>query len=341
MQYPLSIMKKHPKTFLAGDVGGTKTDLALFSGGDRSATLLAEDTLPSARFESMEALVRTFLKACGGAPEFAVFGVAGPVVEGRAEITNLPWVLEERGLCDALGLERVRLLNDLAAIANAVPGLKERDLHLLKPGEARPEGAKAVVAPGTGLGEAFLTWDGSRYQAHPSEGGHADFGPRNEREDGLLRFLRRASGHVSWERVCSGMGIANIYRYLKEEGIEEEPPALAEALRKVKDPVPVITDAAKEGRHPLCVEALRLFVQLLGAEAGNLALKVMATGGVYLGGGIPPRVLDLLVEYGFTEAFTDKGRLSHIVKGTPVYVILNPKAALLGAAAFGGTLMET
>jgi glucokinase len=322
---------------LAGDIGGTKTNLAVFSPEDGPRAPLAEATFPSARYPSLEALVREFLSQVDLKVEWASFGVAGPVAAGRATITNLPWVMEERQLQEALNLSSVRLLNDLAAIAHAVPFLEPADLHTLNVGQPAPGGAMAVIAPGTGLGEAFLTWDGSRYRPHASEGGHADFAPTNLSEVELLRYLQGRFEHVSYERVCSGRGLPNIYAYLKDSGYADEPDWLTEQLAVADDPTPVIVNAALDEERPceLCVATLNALVSILGAEAGNLALKVLASGGVYLGGGIPPRILPALQQEWFMEAFRRKGRMSDLLARVPVHVILNPKVALLGAACHG------
>jgi len=322
---------------LAGDVGGTKTNLAVFSPEDGPRAPLAEVTFPSADYPSLEAIVREFLARVDLKVEQASFGVAGPVAAGRAEITNLPWVMEETQLREALNLSSVRLLNDLAAIAHAVPFLEPADLHTLNVGQPTPGGAMAVIAPGTGLGEAFLTWDGTRYRPHASEGGHADFAPTNSFEVELLRYLQDRFQHVSYERVCSGRGLPNIYGYLKDSGYADEPAWLTEQLAAAGDPTPVIVNAALDSERPceLCVATLNAFVSILGAEAGNLALKVLASGGVYLGGGIPPRILPTLEQKPFREAFRHKGRMSDLLVRVPVHVILNPKVALLGAACHG------
>lgn len=321
---------------LAGDVGGTKTTLAIFDPAAGLQVPLAEATFPSDHFPSLEVLVGTFLNRVGLAVDRASFGVAGPVVDGRAIITNLPWVIEERHLRDTLRLSSVRLLNDLDAIASAVPFLEPADLHTIAAGVPAPGGAIAVIAPGTGLGEAFLTWDGRRYRPHPSEGGHADFAPTSPRELDLLRYLMQRFEHVSYERVCSGRGLPHIYAFLKTIGYAEEPAWLAMELAAAEDPAPVIVEAAL-GHRPcdLCRAALNTFASVLGAEAGNLTLKVLATGGVYLGGGIPPRILSVIGSTHFTEAFRRKGRFAEFLARVPVHVILNPKVGLLGAACHG------
>jgi glucokinase len=324
---------------LAGDIGGTKTSLAIFSPEAGPRAPLVEATFPSGRYPSLEALVSDFLAQVDLKPERATFGVAGPVLAGQATITNLPWVMSETQLQTALDLSPggVRLLNDLAAIAYAVPWLESDDVHTLNEGQAVSGGARAVIAPGTGLGEGFLTWDGSRYRAHASEGGHTDFAPTNSLEVDLLRYLLDRFGHVSYERVCSGRGLPNIYAFLRDTGYAEEPTWLAELLASVDDPNPVIVEAALGGdrRCDLCVATLETFVSILGTEAGNMALNILATGGVYLGGGIPPRILPALEGGRFMNDFQDKGRMSDLMARIPVHVILNPKVALLGVACHG------
>lgn len=322
---------------LAGDIGGTKTNLAVFSVEDGWRKPLAEAKFPSGQYSSLEALVQEFLGGHQFQIERASFGVAGPVVDGRATITNLPWVLEENHLKHALNIPSVSLLNDLESIAYGVPYLQDHDLHTLNAGHPTKEGAIAVIAPGTGLGEAFLTWEGTRYHPHTSEGGHADFAPVDEVQLELLRYLQLRYKHVSFERVCSGKGLPNIYNFLKESGYQSEPSWLGEQLANAKDPTPVIAENALDPNRAcdICRSTLELFVSILGAEAGNMALKVFATGGVYLGGGIPPRILPFLSEGRFLQAFLRKGRLSDVLIPTPVYVILNPDIALLGAAHHG------
>ncbi len=322
---------------LAGDIGGTKTSLALFSSDNGPRSPLAQATFASDNYPSLEALVREFLAQVDVSPDRASFGAAGPVVGGQTQITNLPWLLDEIGLAEALALTTVRLLNDLDALAYALPILEGDDLHTLNEGRPEVDGALAIIAPGTGLGEAFLTWDGSRYVPHASEGGHADFAPTNALELGLLQYLLDRFEHVSYERVCSGRGLPNIYAYLRDSGYAEEPPSLAEELATAEDPTPVIVKYAldESPQHELCVATLNTFVSILGAEAGNLALRVVATGGVYLGGGIPPRILPVLTNREFMHAFQSKGRLSELMARIPVHVILNPKAALMGAALHG------
>ncbi len=322
---------------LAGDIGGTKLHFGLFSKERGLRRPLAEAVYPSAEYGSLEEAAGRFLREAGRRAATAVFGVAGPVFEGASRITNLPWVIDESRLREALKMRAVRVINDVEAVACFVPFLRKQDLITLQAGAPIRHGAMAVIAPGTGLGEAWLTWNGKQYRACPSEGGHADFAPATELEAELVKYLRGRQAHVSYERVCSGIGIANIYRFLKERGHAVEPSALGKALSRETDPVPLIVEKALDRKTPcdICVRTLDIFASILGAEAGNVALKILATGGVYLGGGIPPRILPYLKNRQFTEAFLRKGRMRQLVARIPVHVIMNPKAPLLGAASQG------
>ena len=327
---------------LAGDIGGTKTILALYpiDGDARRPAKVVR--FRSRDYPSITRLLDAFLAEYHERIDAACFAVAGPVIAGRADATNLSWVISEQGLEARLGDIPVRLVNDLQATACAIPVLKQQDLFSLHAGEKEPYGAIAVLAPGTGLGEAYLVWDGSQYRAYASEGGHADFAPRNELEMALLRFLLRRMDHVSYERVCSGVGIPNLYAFLKDSGYAPEPAWLAEQLLQADDPTPVIVNAAQKNDPPcaLCVATLDLFVSILGAEAGNLALKVLSTGGVYLAGGIPPRILDALRHGQFMQNFIRKGRLADRLVRMPVHVVLNANTALIGAARYGFALLQ-
>jgi glucokinase len=322
---------------LAGDIGGTKTNLAVFSSETVWRKPFAEAIYTNVNYPDFESLLHEFLAHHNFPIDRASFGVAGPVVAGHATITNLPWIMDEQQLQTAFHIPSVRLLNDLDAIAHAVPHLESQDLYTLNEGQGVSGGAIAVIAPGTGLGEAFLTWNGSKYQAHTSEGGHADFAPANTFQLELLRYLMGRFPHVSYERLCSGMGIPNIYDYLKDSGDAEEPQWLAEQLDTTPDRSPIIVNNAldKENACEICVDTLNTFVSILASEAGNLALKVLSTGGVYIGGGIPPRILSYLQGNHFMQAFTHKGRFTQMLAQIPVHVILNPKVALLGAAIHG------
>jgi len=323
------------RKLLAGDVGATKTILGIYAADKGPQEPLAEATFSSSQYSSLAALVGAFLVAAKLAVEDACFGVAGPVINGQATISNLPWRVDQAGLKKELGLKSVILINDVEATAQGVPLLNAPELHCLNKGEEIEGGTKAVIAPGTGLGEAFLTWDGARFQAHASEGGQADFAPTNALEDGLLQHLRDECGQVSYERVCSGMGIPSLYAYLRESGYAEEPGWLAQQLAEADDQTALIVHTALEKKVKLCTETINLFCSILGAEAGNLALKVMAMGGVYLGGGIPLRIVTLLTKGPFMEAFCCKGRMSELMTRIPVHVILDPRTALMGAALKG------
>jgi len=321
---------------LAGDIGGTKTDLAIFSVEGGPHEPLTQTEVHSADYPSLEALVREFLKTVETPVEQACFDVAGPVIDGRVQITNLPWVMDEATLAKDLNFKSVRLINDLEAVARAIPTLRPSDVRTLNAGRPVPNGAIGVVAPGTGLGESFLTWDGSTYVPHGSEGGHSDFAPTDERQIGLIRYVLERFGHAGIERVCSGIGIPNIYEYLRDVERIPENPQIAELIATAKDRTAVIANSAIDPSQPskLCATTIETFISILASEAANVALKVMATGGVYLGGGIPLHVLSALEKPGFMESFKRKGRFAELMGQIPVHVILN-HAALVGAAAYG------
>jgi glucokinase len=320
---------------LAGDIGGTKSRLAIFAEGGSPRAPLHEEILPSARFGRIEALIREFLKLSGLTALRASLAIAGPVINGRAAVTNLPWIADAEQIRRTFGLRSVGLMNDLAATARAVPLLEPSELHTLNPGEPAAGGSIAVIAPGTGLGEAFLTWDGGRFREHASEGGHADFAPSSEREAELLRMIQKDTDHVSYETLCSGPGLWRIHEFLRERRDKRGAVRLAGPPAAAADPVPLIVETALEDRAGLCGEALIQFTSILGAEAGNLALKTLATGGVYLGGGIVPRIIPFLEEGPFLTAFRRKGRMADLLFRIPVHVILEPRAALIGAADRG------
>jgi glucokinase len=319
---------------LIGDVGGTKTILRLI--GDSGDTL-ANERFDSKAFSDLSTVIETFLaKWTGEAPKFAAFGIAGPVVDGVCNTTNLPWHVDERTLASRANLDDARLLNDFESTAWGVLTLPESSLSTLQIGVKKPRGAIAVIGAGTGLGEAMLVFNKSSdtYQVVPTEGGHADYAPRDETEIDLLRWLKQKFGRVSWERVVSGTGIANIYEFLRESGAAPENPAVRKELdagRTQNDWGPVIGKHAAAGDDVLSVRAIDLFVTSYGAEAGNLALKALATGGVYVTGGIAPKNLPKLQDGSFMRAFRDKGRLGHVVDKIPVHVVLDPEVALLGA----------
>jgi len=326
---------------LAGDVGGTKTTLGLFEAKKGIDGVLTETTFSSRDFPTFEAVVREFLKDGAASIECACFGVAGPVVGGEAKVTNLPWSVDERKISSELGVPSVRVINDLQATASAIPYLPQTNFRALNEAVGGRKGTTiAVIAPGTGLGEASLTWDAPHggYNVHASEGGHADFAPTDELQVGLLRHLMGQGGHVSYERVCSGLGIRNVHAYLLQ--VMSPTPASEEhrrRLEKEEDPVPLMAEAAitRSPNCEVCVKTFEVFVSVLGAEAGNLALRTLATGGVYLGGGIPPKILPLLADGRFMSSFRNKGKLTALASEIPVRVVLNQKAAFLGAARFG------
>jgi glucokinase len=319
---------------LAGDIGGTKTVLALYDAKGEQLTLIRDATFPSQAHATFEALLKTFLKS-SEAPTLrgACFGVAGPVIDGEVQTTNLPWRLEERKLAQALGTPHAKLLNDLEATSYGMLHLTPSELVSLNPGKRRT-GNVAVIAAGTGLGEAMLYWDGTEHYPLASEGGHVDFAPRTDREIDLLRYLReKFNGHISYERVLSGPGLANIYSFLRDRGNLPEPDWLAAELKQ-GDPHAVITQVGLAGKARICTATLELFATLYGAEAGNVALKCVALGGVFVGGGIAPRILPILQNGSFMESFIDKGRFRDLLKDIPVNVSLNPRAPLLGAAHY-------
>ena len=323
---------------LAGDIGGTKTVLALVAERRGGGEVVAEAVFPSREYATLESVVAAFRAVHGAPVARAAFSVAGPVIAGNAQVTNLPWRLDEARLAQGLGVCRVVLVNDLQATAYAVPHLRPDQVTPLLQGEADPGGVRAVVAVGTGLGEALLVPGPQGFLALPTEGGHTDFAPRDALQRRLLAHLQRVHEHVSYERVCSGMGIATLYRFLAElPGAAAPPPWLAARLAAGGDVTPALVEG---GMHPergctTCRRTLRLLASILGAEAGNAALRGLATGGVYLGGGIPPRILPMLRGRAFREGFLRKGPMSRLMDRIPVHLILEPRTALLGAARYG------
>jgi len=320
---------------LAGDIGGTKTVLALYAEeGGLEAGSLAEKRYRSGDYETLEDIIEEFLHG-KETPAAACFGVAGPVNEQKSQITNLPWRISADAIAGRFSIARVKLVNDLEALASAVPHFGEDDLHTLHTGQAVPHGTIGVVAPGTGLGTAFLVWTGSDYQAMPSEGGHATFSPHTDLEIELLQFLKQRYQHVSFERVCSGKHLPNIYEFLRERKAYTEPGWLKEKLEKTADRTPVIVGAALENKASICTATLDLFVATLATAISNMAITILPRGGIYLGGGIPPRILERLEQPDFIEAVAHKGRFFEMTSKIPVRVIMRPGAALSGVARIG------
>jgi len=313
---------------LAGDVGGTTTDLALL---DEKLAVRELRSFSSGEYDSLTRMVREFLRTGSHSITQACFGIAGPVRHGSVKPTNLPWTVEATDVARLIGIADVLLINDIEAIGYGIGALEEREFVTLQSGIGLTSGNAAVIAAGTGLGEAGLYLDGARHRPFASEGGHASFAPRDDREIELLRFLMPEYGHVSWERVLSGPGLFNIYRFLRDSGRFEEPAWLAESIRQ-EDPAAAITQCALDGTAPICEHSLELFVSLYGSEAGNLALKVMATGGLYVAGGIAPKIVDWLRRPAFRRAFVEKGRMQQLLEAIPVRVIVSDRVALLGAA---------
>jgi glucokinase len=313
---------------LAGDIGGTKTRLGLFTAEPSRPAAVDVRTYATGGFASLESMLAAFLRDAGverTALTGAGFGVAGPVVHGRAALTNAAWLIDGERVASALGLPCVLLLNDLLAMAHAIPVLEPGERHTLQTGEPDAEGNIALIAPGTGLGEAMLVRTGGRLVPSPSEGGHADFAPRTTREAGLLAHLTSQYGRAGYERVLSGPGLVNIHRFVHRGPCACADPDAADAAAH-------ISAAALQGCCPGCAEALDLFVAVLGAECGNAALRGLTTGGVYLGGGIPPKIIPALARPVFIEAFRAKAPMEHLVAAVPVHVILHPDPGLLGAA---------
>lgn len=324
-------VQKRNSVVLAGDIGGTKTNVGLFVMGKKRPKPLVIESFASREAPHLENLVDRFLKSHPAPISSACFGIAGPVINGRCKTTNLPWVVSETLLQRRFHWRHVRLLNDLAATALAVPLLRRSERVSLNKGNMQKKGTLALLSPGTGLGQAMLAYQDGEYVPLSSEGGHVSFSPTTEREIDLWRYLRKKFGHVSVERVLSGPGLVNIYSWLRDSGRFKEPLWL-KALMKEGDAAKAISESALRKKQALCVESLRFYVSMLGSAAGNLALTSMAVGGVYLGGGIPPKILPALKQGVFLKTFTAKGRFSDLLSRIPVHVIVNDKAALLGAA---------
>ena len=318
---------------LAGDIGGTKTNVALFEeDADKLGAPITQQSFPSKQYDSLDAIIKEYIAAHPAEVKYACFGIAGPVVGGRVETPNLAWKVDGNVLAQTIGVERVDLINDLEATAFGIEGLKDAQLYTLNAGDQSRTGHRALIAAGTGLGMAGIFWDGGHYRPIASEGGHADFAPRNDMEIDLLRYLtEKFGGHVSYERALSGPGLFNIYSFLRDTKQADEPDWLAEEIAS-GDKTAAVSKAALANKSELAVKALDLFVTIYGAAAGNLALTFKSVSGLYIGGGIAPKIIEKLKSGGFMSAFQDKGRLSSLVGSIPVHVILDDKTALYGAS---------
>lgn len=316
---------------LAGDVGGTHARLALMQAHGEHLSILSEKIYPSHDYSRLEDIVADFLKQNSTKAELVGIGVAGPVRDGKCVATNLPWVVDSVPLAAACGLPRVELLNDLEANAYGIATLASTDFSTLQKGIPNAKGNAAVISAGTGLGEAGMYFDGAVLRPFAGEGGHASFAPEGEVQAELFKYLMRKFGHVSCERVLSGPGLVNIYEFLRDTGRGSENHAVVEQMR-TGDPAAAISNAALGDKCQLCDEAVEIFIQIYAAEAGNLALKMLATAGVYIGGGIAPKILSELQRPIFLEAFLSKGRMKPLLEAIPVLVILNENTALRGAA---------
>jgi glucokinase len=321
---------------IAGDIGGTKTDLGIYSSEGGPHAPLAQAEVKSGDYPSLQAIVTEFLGKVNIPVTTACFDVAGPVIDGSVKTTNLPWSMDERSLARDLNLKSVRLINDLEAVARSVPTLRAQDFVTLNEGKPVERGPIAIVAPGTGLGESFLTWDGGQYRAHGSEGGHSDFAPTNAQQIRLLEYMLERFDHVGFERVCSGIGVPNIYDFHREKEKVPESPAVSAKIAAAPDRTRAILDTAADPQasSELCRTVVETLVAILASEAGNLALKVLATGGVYMAGGVAVHLLGPLREPRFMETFTRKGRFKDLMARMPIHVITT-RAALAGAATYG------
>ncbi len=330
--------KSKSELVLAGDVGGTNTRLGLFEVNRGRLRVLFERTFLSKNYKGLENILKDFLRGKKGIAA-ACFGVAGPVTQEVVIATNLPWWIDIQSLRKVLPFKKIEVINDLVANAYGISVLNKRDFETLNVGKVK-KGNQALISAGTGLGEAILFWDGKQHVPSPSEGGHIEFGPRNHLELELFHYLSDRFDHVSYERVLSGEGLFHVYQFLKDsKRFGSEPSWLSEKM-KGEDPAEVISEITRLKKNKLCGKALDLFTSVYGAAAGNLALQVMAIGGVYIGGGIAPKIIRKLKDGTFVKAFKDKGRLSHIVAHIPVKVIMNEKTALLGAASRAVSLLR-
>jgi glucokinase len=325
------------KTLLAVDVGGTKTELALFDLHGQTFTPTQRAIVPCAGHAGIEEIISAFLSGTGARPDFACLGVAGVIKDGKARITNRPWLIGEDALAGEFSLAGVKLINDMTALCAAISTFEAMDLLLLQQGRMLKHGTKAVIAPGTGLGEGYLIETGTAFLPTGSEGGHSDFAPVTEEQIELLQWLRQKTQPVSYEMLCSGLGIPTLYDFLQEQGLIAETEAIEALLKNAADRTPIILEGAIGGTTscPLCRKTMELFLSILGSEAGNLALKLYSTGGLYIGGGIPPRLVGKISFDPFMQAFRRKAKMADLLAGIPVNLILKRDAVLCGTAGFG------
>lgn len=329
-------MRKTEMPLLVADVGGTKTVIALASLGESNTLeLTSVQTFPSQKSTSLDALLERYLATVPTRPTRAAIAVAGPVFDGQVRITNLSWTVDASALRETYGFQRVVLLNDLEAMGWSIPHVGSDDIEVLQDEQEQRDGTIALLAAGTGLGAAFLTWNGAAYDVHATEAGHADFAPTNDEQVRLLAYLREIYGRVGVERVCSGLGIANIYQFLLEDSSRPDTPSIQERLAAAEDVTPVIVAAANAKESAICEHTVRLFAESLASEAGSFALRVKATGGIYFGGGLLQHVLPFLRKDAFLDQFSSKGRFSAFLRGLPVTVLRDPWAAVHGAAWAG------
>jgi glucokinase len=325
------IHQKQPIAILAADIGGTKTNVALYESGDKGLSIVKEQRYVSKDHPSLTDIIHDF--SGGKLPDRISAAVAGPVINGQSKLTNLPWLLDSKVMSQEMKIP-VCFINDLEATAYGMAGLDAKELATLAEGQAGSKGNIAIIAPGTGLGEAGLFWDGQRYHPFATEGGHSDFGPRMPIDIEIFHYLQQQYGHVSWERVVSGMGIKNIFHFLTDHRKEQIPEWLSQRMQD-EDPAAVISQAALHHEDLVCAQTMELFVRYLATEASSLVLKLMATGGLYLAGGIPPKILPLLQGDSWTRHFDNNGRMHDLSDRIPVHVVLNDKMALQGAAYYG------
>jgi len=325
------LMSNH---YLIGDVGGTKTELAIYEGQNQNRKYSEVERFLTRDFVSLAQMIAFYLGGKNLHISNGVLAIAGPVLNDKVTLSssNLPWEVDANQLKEALQIPNVRLINDLEALARGIPLLSEQDLHNINPGIKKSQDTLAVIAPGTGLGEAFLIWDGANYLPCISEGAHVNFGPRTETEIEILKYMKNRHQHVTYEMLCSGLGIPSIYQYLKEASKFEEPTWFCDQMANSEDKTPGLIDAALDLNRPceIAVATIKQFVSILSAETGNLVLKTMATGGVYLGGGIPKRILPFLDAETFLYPFSDKGIMTEMMHQIPVQVILNTNTPLIG-----------